>query len=70
MAHTALRLLRGVTLYSFAIFAPRLLRLLTVPLVVHAVSIEVYGLFIILSIILTVVLNLLLRGCSGGGPSW
>jgi|GEM_PF-1181035 hypothetical protein len=25
---------------------------------------------IILSIILTVVLNLLLRGCSGGGPSW
>jgi TctA family transporter len=25
---------------------------------------------IILSIILTVVLNLLLRGCSGGAPSW
>jgi hypothetical protein len=25
---------------------------------------------IILSIVLTVVLNLLLRGCSGGGPSW
>jgi hypothetical protein len=25
---------------------------------------------IILSIILTVVLNLLVRGCSGGGASW
>jgi len=25
---------------------------------------------IILSIVLTVVLNLLLRGCSGGAPSW
>ena len=25
---------------------------------------------IILSIVLTVVLNLLLRGCTGGGPTW
>ena len=25
---------------------------------------------IILSIVLTVVLNLALRGCSGGGPTW
>jgi len=37
-----------------------------------AVQIRMMGCLtsIILSIILTVVLNLLLRGCSGGGPSW
>ncbi len=51
MTRPAVRLLRSVSVYSIALMAPRLLRIVTVPLVVHAVSMQTYGVFIILGTI-------------------
>jgi O-antigen/teichoic acid export membrane protein len=50
-APAAFVLLRSVSAYSVAIFAPRVLRLVTVPLIVRAVSIQTYGVFALLSLV-------------------
>jgi O-antigen/teichoic acid export membrane protein len=51
---TARRLLRGVSLYGVALLAPRVVRLLTVPLIVHAISLRVFGTFALLSLLVPI----------------
>src|SRR5687768_9771056 len=43
-ARATLRKLAGsISIYTVALFAPRLVRLVTIPLVTHAISLRVYG---------------------------
>lgn len=45
-------LARNVTLYGFALFAPRVVRLITLPLITFAVSLRVYGTYALLSLMI------------------
>jgi O-antigen/teichoic acid export membrane protein len=51
---TARRLARGVSLYGFALFAPRVVRLVTVPLIAFAISLRDFGTYALLSLIIPI----------------